>query len=458
VRLFKVDENTARYQEAGEGDFNIEEEVETSTHISLKRVTLLREILVTQMNNLALFPLAAAVFCTGWKYPSRIEYLWPALGIVPIVFYVLRVKIKNFFILFAAHLAVVLAVRCIFSTVGGASFYVSASLVYAFYSIIIRMRSIDFQDSRLHIAISAGIAAFSLFFLRHVWTGGNLEMQIIITFIVSFGLSLLVTYLENYINFLIVNRSTTGHIPAKEIFFSGSFMAIICVLLMVLLLLFTSGIGWLRVILKNIMRIVSAILRGIFLLIGPGESEIYVDDTHIEGGAMPDIQEAGEPALFWRILTVFAMIALSVAMVCLLIYIVKKLYRFIRERMEYKGLEADSEDLVSIKDIREKCGISEIKSVKNNLSFTNFLNRFSPGEKIRKLYKKHVLKCSDITIQTDDNKLKSLDLHKPELMTAGEWGKILDKPDMTTIYDKARYSGEECTADDYKLMRQAINN
>lgn len=456
--VIKVDESTARYDQAGEGDFNIEEEVEASTHISLKKITLLREILVTQMNNLALFPLAAAVFCIGWKYSSRIEYLWLIIGLVPIVFYLFRIKLNNFLVLMLAHLAIIVAVRFIFSNVGGMSFYVMACAVYAIYSIIVRMRSTDFQDGRLPMTVVAGIAAAALFFLRYVWTDGSFEMQITITFIISFGLSLLVTYMESYINFLIVNRSSTGHIPAREIFLSGSFMAVVCVLLMMLLLLFTSGIGWLQVILKGIGGVVSAVLRVIFSMIGPDERGIFVDDTHIDGGAMPQIQEMEEPALIWRILTVAAMITLAIAAVYLFFRIVKSLYSFIRERMEYKGLASDNKDLGSIKDVREKCSISEKDGRNDKFLFKNMINRFSPEEKIRRLYKKHVLKCGDIIPQTDDKKLSGPDLHKPELMTAGEWGKVLNKPDMSKIYDKARYSGTECTSEDYKLMKQALNN
>lgn len=451
-----MDESTARYDLAGEGDFNIEEEVEASTHISLKRITLLREILVTQMNNLALFPLAAVIFHMG-GYPSGTEYLWLTTGVVPIVFYLLRIKINNFFIFISAHFAVILAVRFIFSNFEGASVYVIASFAYAVYSIIIRMRSMDFQDSRLPMAVAAGIAVIALFFLRYAWAVDNYDMQISRTFIISFGLSLLVTYLENYINFLIVNRSSTGHIPAKEIFFSGSFMSVACAIFMMLLLFLTSGIGWLQIILKGIGRVVSNILRAIFSMIGPDERGIFVDDTHVDGGVMPKIQEMGEPALIWKLLTILATAALAVLTVYLSFCIGKRIYLFIRGRMEYKGLEADNKALGSVTDVREKCSIQEKESSKGKSLFKNLLNRLSSGEKIRKLYKKYVLKNCYTASQTADAELRNSDPHSPEFMTAGEWGKALSNPDMAVIYDKARYSGVECTTEDYKLMKQAVN-
>lgn len=449
-----LDESAARYDEAGEGDFNIEEEVEASTHISLKRITLLREILVTQMNHLALFPLMAAVFCAIWEYPSKIEYLWLLIGPVSFAFYFLRVNIKNFFVLLAAHMAVIWAVSFLFSGVGGASFYCLACVGYGIYSFILRMRSLDFQDGRIPMPLAAGIAAFSFYFINYILSDIDLELPIIMAFILSFGLSLLVTYLESYINFLIVNRSSTGHIPAREIFFSGSFMAVICVLLMMLLLLSTSGIGWLQVILSGIGRVVSAVLRVIFSLIGPDEHGIYVDDSHIDSGTVTEIQQ-GEPALIWNILTVLATIALAAAAVWMAICIVKRAYAFIREQMAYKGIPSDDNELGSITDVREKCKTVARTGSPESPLFKNLLKRLSNAEKIRRLYKKSVLKYSEVIARSKNPRGESVP-DKPERMTAGEWGSVLNKPDIAKIYDKARYSDSECTPEDYRLMKQII--
>lgn len=452
-----MDESTARYDEAGGGDFNIEEEVEASTHMSLKKITLLREILVTQVNSLALFPLAAAILCIGWKCTSGMEFLWLLTGFIPLAFYLFRIKINNFIVLLISHFAVILAVRFLFLNAEGRSFYVLAAVAYAVYSIIVRMKSADFQDSRLPTTIAGGIAVLALVFLRYVLENNYFEMKIILTFIVSFGLSLLVTYLESYINFLIVNRSSTGHIPAREMFFSGSFMAVVCVLFMMALLLLTSGIGWFQVVVKGIRFITAAVLKFVLSIAGNETGEIYVDDTHIEGAGLPDIYEAEEPALIWQILMMLAVIALAAVIVYLLFCLIKKLFYFIRERMEYKGLESGSENLSSVKDVREKCRISGNGNKNEGFSLKGMI-RLSPGEKIRRLYKKHVLKCGGLTIRSDNKELQELDLKKPELMTAGEWGRVLDKPVMSEIYDKARYSDSECTSEDYRLMRQTVNN
>lgn len=451
-----MDESTARYDQAGEEDFNIEEEVEASTHMSLGKITLLREILVTQMNHLALFPLAAVIFHVS-GYTSNTVFCWLMAGLVPLAFYLLRIRINNFFILLVSHLAVILAVRFIFSASGGTFVFAAASFAYAFYSFIVRMRSMDFQDGRLPMAVAAGIAVIALLFLKYAWNTDYYDMKIAVTFIISFGLSLLVTYLENYTNFLIVNRSTTGHIPAREIFFSGSFMAVACVLFMMLLLLLTSGIGWLQVILKNTGSVVSAILRVIFSMIGPDESGIYVDDTHTDNGVMPEIQEPGEPAFIWKLLTVIAAIAISVLAVYLSFCMIKRIYLFIRGRMEYKGLDSADKALGSVKDVREKCRISEKDDINETSFFKNLLKRLSPGEKIRKLYKKYVLKYSHMVSDTVGAEADKHDLHRPELMTAGEWGRVSGNPDMAKLYDKARYSGGECTPEDYKLMKQAVD-
>ncbi|MCD7835120.1 MAG: DUF4129 domain-containing protein, partial [Lachnospiraceae bacterium] len=289
----------------------------------------------------------------------------------------------------------------------------------------------------------------------YIYTDGSFDLQITVSFIITFALSLLVTYLESYINFIIVNRSSAGHIPAAEIFMSGSFMAVGCVVMFVLVLLATSGIGWLQTILKGAGSVVAAVLRIIFSMIGTDESSDFVDDTHVEGGMASDIIYDSEPALIWEILTVISVIFIAAAFIYLLFRTFKWLYLFIRERMQYKVPVGDDNSFEAVMEVREKYKAVEKSSGKNRNFLKNLFRNFSANEKIRRLYKKHVLKYSN---DLQGGRLKEADLNRPEFITAGEWGRALGKPVISEIYDRARYSDTECTTDDYKLMKQVINN
>jgi hypothetical protein len=378
---------------------------------------------------------------------------WLALGVIPLLFYFFRTKFKKFPVLFAAHIVVLVAVKLIFNDSLHVNIYMFATIVYIVNSIVLRLKTTDFQDNALFLPVAAGIDAASLFLLKYL-LGENAagsqgyEHTIIIVFIAVFGMSMLKTYLESYINFLIVNRSSTGHIPAREIFSSGFMLAVLCVLFMMIFLLLTSGIGWLKSILHLAGTAVAAVLRVIFALIGSDDGEINVDDA-VEGISAADFAtaEESEPALIWQILTVVAFVAIVAVIVILLVKFIKKAYAFIKERMKYTGIEADNNSLSGVTDIREKC-VDESNKRKKQTSLTKlFFDRLSPAEKIRRLYKKNILKLS----ADNADSLSGL-----MTMTADECGEVLNIPQMALIYDRARYSTKEPANEDVKAFKKAF--
>jgi hypothetical protein len=444
-----LDKDTAAYEQAWNGKLNIEDEVSASTHINLGRISLLREITVTQLNHWAFYPVmlvVCALFNTGKQSPVVPDaFLWLFMGIIPILFYFFRTKIKTFPVLVLCHILTVVAVKAVLSNAEYTNVYMLAGIVYIVNSVALRLKTSDFQDLSFPMPVAVGISAASLFFLKYLWGGNWFEVKIIVAFIVVFGMSMLRTYLESYINFLIVNRSSTGHIPAKEIFTSGLFMAVLSAILMMLLMILTSGIGWLSTILGSVGAVVSAILRVLFSLMGTGESDIYVDDTQKDFSVSGIDPADSEPAMIWQILTVIAFIAIAFMFLYLLIMGIRKMYLYIKERMSYTGAAPDDGQLYSVRDVREKCTVDS-KGSHDRLAIMKMLfDRLSPAEKIRQLYRKNILRYNESDIA-------------PGLLTADEWGERLNIPEMSVIYDKARYSDMEISTEDVKMFRKSFIN
>jgi hypothetical protein len=248
-------------------------------------------------------------------------FFWLAAGLIPLIFCFFREKINRFFLLAAAHVLVVIAVKFLFSASGYTNVYVLAAAGYVVYSFVIRLKGADFQDISMPLAVAVGICAVSLFFLKYIWQGVSFETPVIITFISVFGLSMLNIYIERYINFLAVNKSSSGHIPAKEIFRSGLFMAALCVLLMMAVLLITSGIGWLKAILDIIKSAAAIVLKFLLSLLKSDTGNAYLENSlqPITNSDFTEAAENTEPALIWEILTAAAFAAVAAALVYLLI-------------------------------------------------------------------------------------------------------------------------------------------
>ena len=95
-------------------------------------------------------------------------------------------------------------------------------------------------------------------------------------------------------------------------------------------------------------------------------------------------------------------------------------------------------------DVREKCGIVKKDTAKRG---TGFFRQFTPVERIRRMYKKQVLSGSPEGAKKE----------KIPFMTARECVEKLSLPDMAGIYEKARYSDSEVTAEDVKKMKSALS-
>lgn len=75
----------------------------------------------------------------------------------------------------------------------------------------------------------------------------------------------------------------------------------------------------------------------------------------------------------------------------------------------------------------------------------------TPAQKIRRRYKKKVLDSKEFIVSKGKKDCM-------EWYTARECGIILDRPGMSELYEKARYSPYECTAEDVKRMKDACKN
>ncbi len=412
----------------------------------------LKEFTVIQMNHWALFPiylLINSLFGSFVPCDDPNAGIWLAAGLLPFLFYFFRVRIHHFLLLAASHGAGIFLfpflIPC--ETGAGRLVYVLTGISYGAYSIFLRLRKTDFMDGEILMPVAVGLSLMSSI-LVHYRGIYEWDSSYILALIGVFGLYFVSSYLKSYLRFLAVNKSSTGHIPEKEIFISGSRLVILFSALAMGALFLVSHFEWLQAILRFLKKIIVLLLRFLFSLLPEGNSQPVPSD--IGGPVLGDgfeLPPPGDSFFLWTVLEVLAVSAFLIFAFSALYKALKRLVAFVLKRMAYHPSKEES-SAGKVIDVREKCS-EEKKTGKSEK--TAFWKTFTPAERIRKLYRKHILAARRmknlIPGSRGDQSLEG--------MTARDWGKLLEEPDMPVIYEKARYSHAECTAEDLRHMREA---
>lgn len=422
--------------------------------MSRRSIEYLSDFFITQMNHWALFPFIMLVICMTKSFVPCDDpniLLWLLCGLLPFALYVCRMRFQSLFKLVISHIlcvAVQIAISFVLcNSFSNKLYFVIIGIGYAVYSLHIRMTKTDFTDSEFLMPVAVGISVVASF-MAHYLGFTEWDSYFLIPLIAVFGLYFTGSYLKNYLYFLKVNDSSTGHIPEREIFRTGSFMAFLFSILAMVALFLLSGIKWLNVILAAVREVILSALRFLFSLLPEStESEPLLEETPVSGGGLPDNGPAPEPSLFWNIILWTLTIAIIVCLIYAAYQALKRCIAFIIKAMNHRPNRNVREN-EKVLDVRERCAIEKNTSSDKK---TGFLQAFTPRDRIRKLYKKHILAAKRLRSLTPGNHEEG----DPALLTAREWGILLEKTDMSSIYEKARYSDAACTAEDFRRMKEA---
>ena len=394
------------------------------------------------MNQLCFYPLAltAATLLSALAPESRPSLALWLLWALPVWFlYYARKRCKHLSALFLCHVLVLACYYMIPAANGvnrGVRLLVGAGFVI--YSLWLRFQSESAASDPLPLPLAAGIAFLSLF-LQHYQGNDAWDLYYRMSLILVILLYAILLFLQSYEDFLMVNRLSTGKIPFQEIFRSGLHSTTAFVLLSGFLLLAVSQFAWLKPFLQLLRNGLVTILRFLFGLLptDDGASDVVIEQA-VGGGDMPPM-EAEDPFFLWVILEYVAMIALVAAAVFLLYRGIRKLFVFLRNKMQISFSETVLEKTESI-DKRERLEApTETATAKQHSKWFPFAF-LDEGQKIRRMYQK---------------KITASGLAKMSLpfYTARDAEMSLDAKGMAEIYEKARYSDIPCTDADVRQMK-----
>ena len=152
------------------------------------------------------------------------------------------------------------------------------------------------------------------------------------------------------------------------------------------------------------------------------------------------IGEAILPEFVLEIIAKIATIIAVVGVIAFVVFVVVVIYRFLRKY--FQKVEKEKKIVLNtIGDIREQCKISEKKRERN--LFVGFLNN---RDKVRKLFRKTIVKQKSQIIGT-------LSEEQLRFVTAKECCEKIQAEGLKQIYEKARYSDEEITAEDVRKAK-----
>lgn len=406
-----------------------------------KYVNLLQELIITQMNHWPLFTVALAIYIMGGG-KTPVMWMWALCSLLPFVLYLIREYLKDRFTFLLTHI------------LSGAVFWIlplSDSMHqtvlkimvigYLLRSIQLRIRGGDQKEVGMYAGIGVGMIAFSILFI-HQQKGNNWNQYYFFSLIAFVGLHFLRTFIDSYLRFLTVNASSAGYIPKKEMFLNGMRTALIFTgggvvfLLLLFNFQFFSGIidRLIEMLVKFLRMLLSKLLK---------EPEAKDPTESWEVPEMPPMTEelAGEQGLFWVILQkiIITVVILSFILAIILGIIVLTRFMIVRLKGNKKEVQEEEEE---VKDVREKFNRDELfKRKKRPLSMLD------PRERIRKIFQKRVIA----------GKSKILGSHSSarlEIFTARECADRLEQELLGNLYEKARYSEEECTMDDVRALKE----
>lgn len=414
----------------------------TQTTMKQEKIIAGADILATQMNHWTFFSIVTAMaILFGQKPPLA---LWGACSLLPVLFFFIRRYTNRFLIMAGSHLLCLVLLFAL--PVPGLAVKIPLCLYgvgLTVYSFSLRLRTKERLDEAIAPAVAVGIIALSLFLL-HYEEPSEVDFYYIIIAAFYFICYYIKCYFDNYCYFMTVNTGSTGYIPRREIFSTGTRLSLLFILSGMAAILLLSNLDWLAWFFRTIKQgLLWLREHGFFAFL----ASLFYQEPEQPPEQMPDVGpaspsgmalEMGEPGLFWQILERIMEILVPLALFLLLLFFLFRFFQMVRERFRQKKIFTKEDVFDGSRDIREKYEIKKEKKTQKN--FFAFL---SPTEKIRRIYKQRIGAKRKDTV-------KKIPTQSFDSYTARECGSLFQEETLSLLYEKARYSNMACSREDVK--------
>ena len=421
--------------------------------MKLKSIGLLQEILITQMNHWAFYPLYLGGIVLLGEFVSVNPphlLLWAVMGIFPLYLYWVRTHIRSFVPFFFCHLFVpIFAVLLPGEQLSIHIFHCLFGIGYMVISFSIRGRQKGVADQAVTPALIVILAFISLFYQNYLGYS-QWNHYPVITVLLSLGLYYVVTYLDHYFRFLQVNDSSAGQIPAGLIFRSGFKMTFVYTLLTMAVSLLLSHIQWLGHILQGFRNGITLFLYYFFSLFPKDTGEEVLETIAASTEEIVEevpLETMGDTFIGWQVLEYLVEILFLLGVLWVAYRGIRHLIVWVKTNHFFKIRKSFQDTEAETNDVHENCEITHRKRTQKKISF---FWKQSFEKQIRHLYQAYVKSHEGEFIKENGNLFSA---------TARETVSALGKEeDLAVIYEKARYSKKPCSKEDVKHMREICNS
>lgn len=430
--------------------------------MNTKKLEYVNEILIVQMNHWVLYPVALTVIglAAGFIGQGRpFVLMWGVCGLFPLLYLLIREKIKHFFPFLLLHLGVALLFLALpVQTVVERLLCAVCGVGYLIDSMAKHFREGSSATSPAPPAVTVAVCVLTLLF-QHYQGQATWDFYYVLTLVSVFCLHSVTSYISHYLEFLQVNESSTGYLPAADMFHSGMGLVGIYTVVVAGVLLVATNFGLAESIWSVLRKGLIAFLRFLFSLLAREpvpEEEIVFEELQPSTADTPmGLPEGGEPFWLWQILEVAAIAAAFGGLLYALAKGIIRLIRFVRARFALnlgrRGHQVEGEEEL---DVREKVGLEKSGEGERQKSF--LFDFLTPAKRVRKLYKKKVLaSAGDLAGEKGKGAVSAESL---QLLTARECGEKLKAVEMADIYEQVRYSDYEATQETLRRMREACRS
>lgn len=421
--------------------------------MTIKQVKSLHNFIMIFQNHWSVYIVVYMLLVVSgqiYQVPLVHWFIWFGLGMLPLIFNKLKTTCKYKVMRYPVYAAVLFLVYMLKTP------HMTYTFIYllcvAYYCVNAEWYDWSKEDSSDYKPIPLVVVILMSLVVVFVFQWVRLyELQRTILYLLIWNVILysVASYVNKYVKFLDVNRHSIGYMPIKSVLGSGilsmlGFSSILSVLLMIV-----AGIGTMGDVLQYIKGFIQKISRKIMewlkevlkkWLSGIDNTEVNIPEMQ---GTVSGMQAVGEDK--WSVLD----IVLAIIMGALALYAIYQILRFIftylSALLSYRG---KGETTILKDEVQEKSDVVEKMPKRKRESL---LEAITPAQRIRKRFRRKVLSEQKRIFDTDKRE-------RMELYTARECADIMDTTEAAGIYEKARYSPFECTAEDVKKMKNACKS
>lgn len=373
--------------------------------------------------------------------------LWFVTVALPLFFYFLRRRLRNFLLFLLLHIIwPVIAILITGSNVTFSAMYTVLIIAHALMSIKNKVKDHDKKMEAPTTLLAVVIFSVGML-MQNIWGMKSWTNYYMILVFVYFACYYVYLYLNQYARFMLFNKNSTSNIPEKEIFTSGLTQTVVYTVGGLGILFLTSNVGWMSYIAGIVGNALLTFIR--FLI---ENVHFSGDDNHGVLGE-DDMYKAGEqlkrePVEANEMFEGILLAVIKVFIVLLILLFIFVLIKAFRNMWENYTINKVSEEMMSAKnEVRENLTVE--KEGKEDRKGRNFFGFMDNKEKIRRYYKKRVTKDKLAIVG-------ELDVRNLQYLTSKECCDKISAVNLQNVYDKVRYSSDEITADDVKVAKSDV--